>query len=207
MKYFNLVVVVLLIIAAAKEGFSRIDLSGEFSYSKQVFGSGKSNALRTRAYNASVAYYFYNLTAFEVTYIYDETITTEQVNSKITGSDYTWLSSESKLISEVVSVGLRQAFAGAKARFRPTLSLGYAYRMYKDINSYQIRNDTNSSIITGLSQSPLSKQNSFFASLGLQFRLMGRFYLRGSVQTVFPFFRPSLAGDYLKYTAGFLWSF
>jgi len=204
---FFFLVYSLVLIIIPTQGYSRIDISTDASYSKQVYGDNKVNALRTRSYGASFAYYFYHLTAFEVNYIYDKTTNTEMIDYKVTDTDYSLKSAESELVSEVVSVGLRQAFSRPEARIRPTISLGYAYRMYRDKRSYHYENDLNGSDIFLKDQGPLSKQNSFFSAFGIQLRLIGQFYLRGSVQTVFPFFRPSLASDYLKYSAGFLCSF
>ena len=197
----------LILIINPSNGFARIDISSDASYSKQVYGENKVNALRTRAYGTSLSYYFYNLTAVEVNYIYDKTTNTEMINYKVTDTDYTLKSAQSELVSEVISVGLRQAFSRPEARIRPTISLGYAYRMSRDKRSYHYKNDLNGSDIFLKDQGPLAKQNSFFSAFGIQLRLIGQFYLRGSVQTVFPFFRPSLASDYLKYSAGFLCSF
>ncbi|OFZ22605.1 MAG: hypothetical protein A2202_04835 [Bdellovibrionales bacterium RIFOXYA1_FULL_36_14] len=206
-KLYFLIIFNFMLVIIPSTGYGRFDISTDASYSKQVYGDNKVNALRTRSYGGSFAYYFYYLTAFEVNYIYDQTTNSEVINYKVTETDYTLKSAESELISEVISVGLRQAFSRPEARIRPTVSLGYAYRMYRDKRSYHYKNDINGSDIFLNDKGPLSKQNSFFSAFGIQLRLIGQFYLRGSVQTVFAFFRPSLASDYLKYSAGFLCSF
>ena len=183
------------------------ELGFDFNYSKQVYGSVRQNSVRKRTYSGSYALYFLSTTALELNYSYGEEVTTENHDLQIEDTDYSIIGFQNVVESEVFGIGIRQAFAGPKSRLKPMISLGYAKQFIKDKSTITLRNNTNGAVTTLNNGSSQKRTDSVFGSFALQFRLMGSFFLKGSVKTVFPAFKTNLAKDYLTYSAGFSWMF
>jgi hypothetical protein len=194
----------ILISLCATSAQAVVELDGEFSYRKQVYGATRQNDAVSRSYNGSMAIYLFDLTALEFSYMQNADITTEH-NTIAINSAYSIIGFQNRVDSDVYGVGLRQALAPRGSRFRPIISLGYAKQFTYYQTNYDIRTESNGLVFTVNDSSGKSRVDSVTASLGLQIGLTERFALKCSVKTIFPAFKSGLAQDNMSYLAGFTW--
>ncbi len=198
--------VLIVAIFISKDAFALFELSGEFGYKTQAYGSARENDITERTYSSSLAMYLFETTALEVNYSYSTSITNEHNRIAVTGTTVNIIGMVNTVESEVFGLGLRQLFASRKSVLRPMLSMGYAKQFVVDYTDITIEDSTGAVAELRTAQSR-SKSDSVFASFSLELRLIKHMALRGSVQTVFPAFEFDKMKDYQKYTAGFTWIF
>ncbi len=182
------------------------ELSGDYGLDRTKYGTERQNKIITEHIRTSVAFYLFRYTAFELNYSQSETVTTEKKIIFI-DSTYDITGSRNRVFVYSYGIGIRQAFAAKRARFRPSLSLGYAQRFVRDTTVITLRNKTSGNVFN--ISNPISTQHydSVFGSLALNFRLTKYFALRGSVNTIFKAFKFNQAQDNVKYMVGFSWVF
>lgn len=183
------------------------ELSFEFAYDKQVYGAQKQNKQTSRDYSVSVAFYLFEMTALELNASQGEEETIENNTIAVTGTDVSIISLSTKVKSQVMGIGIRQAFAKRGALIRPLFSLGYANQELKDRTTFTFRNNTTGVVDRFSDPANTRRNDSVFASFALQIQLTKLFAIKGSVQSVFPAFKFDQISDDLKYTVGFSWIF
>lgn len=186
--------------------FALFELTGEFGYKSQAYGSSRENDITERTYSGSLAMYLFETTALEVNYSYSTSITDEHNTIAVTGTTINIIGMVNTVESEVFGLGVRQLLASRKSIIRPLISMGYAKQFVVDYTDITIQDSTGTTSLLRTSTSR-SKSDSVFASFSLELRIMKHMALRGSVQTVFPAFEFDKMKDYQKYTAGFTWMF
>tara|TARA_R110002072_G_scaffold64203_1_gene159045 strand:+ start:18858 stop:19478 length:621 start_codon:yes stop_codon:yes gene_type:complete len=200
-KYFS---IIFFIFFATQSSHALVELSGDFGYRKQVYGSQKQNDITDRSYGASIAVYLFDYTAVEFNYNQNETINDEHSTYSIDGT-YDVVGSYNRVMNYSYGIGIRQAFASRKALIRPSISLGYARQFTRDTTSLTILNTTSGSSFE-ISDDPTKlRSDSVFGTFSLELRLTKRLALRGSVNTIFPAFQTDKARDNIKYMMGFSW--
>jgi hypothetical protein len=102
-------------------------------------------------------------------------------------------------------IGIRQAFASRKARFKPSISLGYARQFIRDTTEASFRNNTTGSVFSVSDAVSKLRDDSVFGSFALEMRITRRISLRGSVRTTFKAFDFDRAQDNVRYMFGFSW--
>ena len=205
-KYFYQAIFPLIAILISTNAHAMFELSGEFGYKTQAYGSSRENDMTERTYSGSLAMYLFETTALEVNYSYSDSITDEHQTIPVTGTTVNIIGVVNTVESEVFGLGIRQLFSSRKSVLRPMMSLGYAKQYVVDYTDITIQDSSGVSSLLRTSQSR-SKSDSVFASFSLELRLLKHMALRGSVQTVFPAFEFDKMKDYQKYTAGFTWIF
>ncbi len=203
---FLAVLSILATILFSSDAFALFELSGEFGYKNQAYGSSRENDITERTYSGSLAMYLFETTALELNYSFSTSITDEHNTIAVTGTDVNIIGMVNTVESEVFGVGVRQLLASRKSMIRPLVSVGYAKQFVVDFTDITIQDSAGqvTELRTGQSR---SKSDSVFASFSLELRLIKHMALRGSVQTVFPAFEFDKMKDYQKYTAGFTWIF
>lgn len=183
------------------------ELSFDFGYDKQVYGSLKQNKQTSRSYRATVAFYLFKYTALELNATHSEEETLENNVIPVSGTNVSVISLSTNVTNDTFGLGLRQAFAARGAFLRPSISIGYANQNIKDRTTFTFRD--NSSGATDRFSDPINKArlDSVFMSFALQVQMTKLFAIKGSVQSVFPAFEFDRLTDDLKYTAGFSWIF
>ena len=109
LRFFFITFLFLLI--SASHAWGAMELSGNFGYNKMLYGATKQNSLTTRSYTSSIAFYFFNNTAFEINYYNSTNMRLANETYKITGvAEYSVIQSYNEVRYE--SCGkLRHAFA------------------------------------------------------------------------------------------------
>ncbi len=181
-----------------------MEISGEYGLSKQVYGTDRNNDIESTTIGASWALYLFDYTAIELNYNQTETITDEN-NTLTIDSTYDLTRQVNTVQIYSYGIGIRQAFASRKSRFRPSMSLGYARQFTSDSTvAYFKNNDTgNTFSISDVEQK--SRYDSVFGSFSLEIMLTRTFSLRGSVKTIFKAFEFDRAQDNMNYLFGFSW--
>ena len=184
-------------------GYTELDL--DFGYDKQVYGSDRENFQYSRVYSASLAWYWTEYMAIELSFGHGKQFTYESQSYEITGTTLSILGHENSGIDQNFSIGVRQAFSKRGAFIRPILSFGYAKQEITDTTKYTII-DSSTSVSATISEAPqLLENDSVFGSFALSIRITKRFAIKTSVQTVFPAFEFDKAKDDIKYSAGISW--
>ena len=189
------------------ELFAAIEFNGDFSYSRQVFGSGRENNVVNRDYTAGMAFYFLSLTAIEFNYSLGREIITQDEDREISDLGLTIQSSQSRINKEVYGVGLRQALAPRGSFIFPTVSLGYAKQFSRSQRDFVFIDNTTNVVTNAQGTVDKQRQDSFFGTFALSLKLTKSLSFRGSVRTVFPFFKSDQARDNIRYGLGLSWLF
>jgi hypothetical protein len=180
-----------------------IEIGGDFSYDRNIFGADRQSKSTSRTWGGSIAWHLWKHTAIELNYYQTEDYTI--VNETVTYSDLSIsvLGQSTYRNSQNYGIGLRQAFASRKAFLQPSLSLGYAKMFSETSTNYTVRDDSDSSVSTSIQPTTKNRYDSMFGTFSLKLRLHKRFSLRGSVQTYIRAFDWNGAKNDLKYTVGF----
>lgn len=184
--------------------YALFEFSGQYGVDRQVYGTTRQNKITSTTYSGSVAMYLFNYTAIELNYSKTRTIT-DEVFPQTTTAEFESASQVGTVDIESYGFGLRQAFAPRKARFIPTLSLGYAKRFAKDYTSGVIRRNSDGATFSYVTATSKLRFDSVFATLGLNIKITRMLSLRASAQTIFKAFEFNRAQDNMKYLIGFSW--
>jgi len=192
------------LLTAPELSYALVELSGEYGISQQVYGSLRNNNIESKTAGASVALYIYDYTAIELNYNQSETITDEN-NTLAIDSTYDMTRQINTINVYSYGVGIRQAFSSRKARFRPSISLGYARQFTSDSTMAYFRNNNTNQTFSVIGNSKRSRFDSVFGSFHLEVMLTRVFAIRGTIKTIFKAFEFNRAQDNMKYLVGFSW--
>lgn len=185
--------------------WSLIEINGDYGLSKQVYGANRNNEIESKTIGGAVALYLYDKTAIELNYSQTETITEERTELPIDGTTFNAIGQTNKVLIYSYGIGIRQAFASRKARFKPSVSLGYARQFIRDTTDARFQNTVDGSIISVSDAVNKLRDDSVFGSFALEMRITRRISLRGSVRTTFKAFDFDRAQDNVRYMIGFSW--
>ena len=181
-----------------------IELNGEYGVSTQKYGATRDNEIEATTIGGAVALYLWNMTAIELNYSQTETVTTE-TNVLPINSTFDLIGQVNNVLIYSYGVGIRQAFASRKARFRPSMSIGYARQFFRDTTQATFRDNSDGSTFIVNDDVVKTREDSVFGSFNLELRLTRTVSLRGSVRTIFEAFEFDRARDNIQYTFGFSW--
>lgn len=190
----------------ANQALAIMEFDFDFSYEKNRFGEDRQNKSVSRDYGASIAFYFFNLTAIEFNYTEgsDKTI----VNHDTSNATNLVIESQTSTIERSsYGIGLKQAFAGQNSFLIPTLSLGWARQKVSDGSTATILNKTNNDRTIYEDPGSSVSYDSVFAAFALKIRLTKTMALKGSVKTSFQAFEWNEAKDQVQYSTGLSWIF
>ena len=185
--------------------YALMEMGVDYGYSKKLYGTQKENKQTATTYSASLAVYLLTLTAIEFSFSQTEDITTEVNNIDIDGSTISITGVKTLVDSKMFGIGIKQALAPRKARFRPAISIGYARQDVEDKTFINYSDSSDGSSGSIQDSESKNRYDSVMASFSLQFFLTKRFAIKGSVRTIFPAFEFDQAADDLKYTVGLSW--
>lgn len=179
-----------------------IELSGDYGFSKRIFGSDKDYVLERTSYSGKMAFYFFFYTALEFNYskIID---VVENSNEVALSSNIAIEKTKSQSITDAYGIGLKQALNSPRGFLVPSISFGYA-KMYKESDTtYTINVDgtINQINVTGNSE----RQDSSFGEAALKINLTRFMYLEGSIKTIVRGLKFEEAKDFIIYGAGISW--
>jgi len=188
----------------SNSSWALIEINGDYGLSKQVYGANRNNEIEATTIGGAVALYLYERTAIELNYSQTETITEERNNLRI-DQNFDLIGQTNKVLVYSYGVGIRQAFASRKARFKPSISLGYARQFIRDTTEASFRNNLTGETFTVSDDVSKLRDDSVFGSFALEMRITSRISLRGSVRTTFRAFDFDKAQDNVRYMIGFSW--
>lgn len=181
-----------------------IEINGEYGVSTQKYGATRDNEIEATTIGGAVALYLFNMTAIELNYSQTETVTTEN-NVLSIDSTYDLIGQQNNVLIYSYGIGIRQAFASRTARFRPSVSLGYARQFFRDTTQATFRNNTTGNTFIVNDDVTKTREDSLFGSFNLELRLTQTISLRASVRSIFEAFEFDRARDNIRYTFGFSW--
>lgn len=189
---------------ASGPSWGLVEINGDYGLSKQVYGSSRNNEIESKTIGGAVALYLFEKTAIELNYSQTETITEERTTLRI-DENFDLIGQTNKVLVYSYGIGIRQAFASRKARFKPSISLGYARQFIRDTTEASFRNNTTGSVFSVSDAVSKLRDDSVFGSFALEMRITRRISLRGSVRTTFKAFDFDRAQDNVRYMFGFSW--
>lgn len=180
--------------------FSYVDLSANFFYSKEVYGTNK-NVSRSRNYYATWAWYVFKYTAIELNYSHSEDI----IQSNETGTSGTLeiTGSKSVVTTDSYGIGLRQALAPRSSTIIPALSFGWASQKQIGSTTYTA-NDAGTPVDIVIPDVNI-EQKTTFAAFMLTIRLTRFFGINGMIRKYFP--KDDKIEESMQYSAGINWLF
>lgn len=201
----RLLISLFVLILTTTSAHALVELSGDYSYSRRVYGVDQDNEMVSTTTSGSIAVFLLNFLALEFNYGKSNQNVTEYPNILASGTTLTLTEYNNKVISETWGIGVRFSLAPQKARLRPDVSIGYANQSVTDSSTYTFVDSSDSSTLVAPGTTTRYKSDSVFGSFALNFRLTERLKLKTGVKTIFPAFKWDEAKDYLKYSIGFTW--
>jgi hypothetical protein len=208
--------VFLLLVLFTSQAFSYVDFNLGYTYSiKNIDGieteaepdPGSAQTTST-GYQANWAWYMWEYTALEFNFssttqrLVDDR---EVVTSDGNGLPVTIKKIDSSVVTEVSGVGIRQAFAGRKARIIPALAIGYA--KYTTSGSTKYTFDFDGTLGETESIQEPEVYSSSYLTFSLRFRITQLVGLTLAAKAVMPEFETKEANNNMTYSAGFSWVF
>lgn len=186
-----------------------MEIGGSFGYDKNVYGAARENKLTTRTYSGNWSIYMLTNTALEFTYSESERITEEHTEYRLEDelANFSVIGNNTNIMTYVYGVGIKQAFAGRNAPFRPLISFGYAKQFVSSTGDTLYRFETTGQEFRYVQSTTKRRYDSVFGSFELKFVLFGRISFTTSVRTYFKAFEWNRAQDNMKYMAGLSWMF
>ena len=204
----------LLITFLSSSVYAYVDLGISYAFTKrkiqgaEIVGSdedpGQAITTTTRQ-GINWAWYIWEYTALELNYSQS---TERLLDNRETGtSDNSVIIKQidSTVVSTVQGAGIRQSFASRKARFIPSISIGYAKLTVSGTTKYLL--DVSGAEETLTLERDKETFNSSYATVQLKIRITQLMGLTLAAKTVMPDFETSEAENNLTYTAGFSWIF
>lgn len=204
----------LLITFLSSSVYAYVDLGISYAFTKrkiqgaEIVGSdedpGQAITTTTRQ-GINWAWYIWEYTALELNYSQS---TERLLDNRETGtSDNSVIIKQidSTVVSTVQGAGIRQSFASRKARFIPSISIGYAKLTVSGTTKYLL--DVSGAEETLTLERDKETFNSSYATVQLKIRITQLMGLTLAAKTVMPDFETSEAENNLTYTAGFSWVF
>lgn len=189
--------------------FSYVDLGVNYSYNQQIIDADKNLSGEavsvTKTISAYWSWYIWEYTALEFSYSRSDNNMTDNRPIQDDSASFVIKEVENKVTTEVQGIGLRQSFANRKARFIPSLGLGYARVVERGITHYTVN--------TGGADQRLTQENeeevysSSYMTVSFRIRLTELMGITVGAKTVVPEFDLSDAEKNLTYNAGFSWIF
>ena len=193
----------LFLLLISSNSYALIEIGGDFSYDRDIFGTDRQSKSTTRTWGSTIAAHLWSTTAIELNYYYTEDTTIVNETVSYTDLSISVLGQQTHIKSRNYGIGLRQAFAPRKAFLVPSISLGYAKMFRETKTDYKVRNDATNVTTTSIQPTIKTRDDSMFGTFSIKLRLSKRISLRGSVQTYIRAFDWDGAKDDLKYTVGF----
>lgn len=204
-RFSRLLTIFFLTFFAFSKAYALVELGGEYSYSKRVYGVDRESSMVSRSTGASLAIYLLNFMAVEFNYNKTTSDRQEFPNITTTGTNLVLTEFSNKVIAESWGSGIRFSLAPKKAVVRPDISIGYAKQAIIDSSLYTFVDSTDNSILKAPGTTTRFKSDSVFGSFAINLRLTQRLKLKFGVSTIFPAFEWEEAKNFLKYSVGFQW--
>lgn len=202
----NRLLQITLILIVSTKAFAITELDFEFGYDKSRFGETRQNKSVSRDYSASIAFYFFNLTAIEFNYSEGEDKTI--VNHDTSDQENLVIDSQSSTIKRSsVGIGLKQALADQNSFLIPTISMGWASQKVSNSSTATILDKSSGDKTIYEDTGSQVKYDSVFAAFALKIRLTKTMSIKGSMKTSFKAFEWNEAKDQVAYSAGLSWIF
>ncbi|MAX67578.1 MAG: hypothetical protein QF441_06880 [Bacteriovoracaceae bacterium] len=193
--------------------FGYVDLELSYTYSERKIDGVETDlnpepgsaVTITQGYSFNWAWYIWEYTALELNYSETNQKLVDDRQVKTSDDTITIKQQEDTVITQVSGVGIRQAFAGRKARIIPSLALGYAQYTTSGTTNYLL--DVSGTEATIEEEQDKEVFSSSYAAFSLRFKFTQLMGLTLSAKTVMPEFDTSVASDNVTYSAGFSWMF
>jgi hypothetical protein len=193
--------------------YSYVELGLNYSFRQQIIddpntidtNDPKRSISTTKTYGFNWAWYIWEYTALEINY--SESYNTVNDNREVDSSDgsITFTNVTSNTIQKVQGLGLRQSFANRKARFIPSLSIGYARLTTSGETEYEFTDSGTPDTVSIAQEEQIF--DSAYVALQLRFRFTQLMGITLLGKTVMPDFDTSQLSNNVVYSAGFSWVF
>lgn len=198
---------IFLLILSFKASAIVFEVSGDFEYDKQRYGTNRENSVVSRSYSAGISAYIFSTTAIDLSYSFTNDITSNNERYTITGYSVDHISDQQRVETSDYGIGIKQMLLPKGYVVTPVVSVGYAREFVKSSSDTTYLNTATGTNFYYNAGTTKYATNSVFGIFSLQFHLTDRLSLKGSVKTIFPAFDFNKAKDNIKYSFGFSWMF
>jgi hypothetical protein len=195
--------------------YSYVDLQVGFSHSTRrvealdaggdIDKDGGEAIATNKGFNVNWAWYLWEYTALEFNYAESEQRVKDDRIAVSSDGNTTFSNIDSLIKTKTQGIGIRQTFASRKARFIPSLSVGYA--------RYTTSGQTNYKFSTGGVEDEVTIDredevvNSSYATFTLAIRITKRMRLTLSANSIVPGVEIDQADKNITYSGGLSWVF
>lgn len=203
-NFFCNIFYLLIIFFLPLNNYAITEMTGEFIYTKTVYGENRQNSIRYRRYGLVLVQYIFYVTGIELNYTQLSEVTTENTTLD-TGTSFLLSGLQNKSITINQGIGLRQALAPYGSLITPSISVGYAKQIKNSKTTYTISDGYQTRQIE-IYHGEI-RNNAVFGTFSLKLQLTRLFGITGSVQTVFKAYEYNEAKNNITYTGGLGWIF
>lgn len=210
----RLVVISFLFFIFQGSAYSYVDLSLSYTQSVQKLDGDKvadsseepgTAKTTSKGYTVNWAWYVWEYTAIELNYAETNERLEDNRKAATSSKTITIEKIDSSIVTKTQGIGIQQRFANRKARFIPSIALGYAKYTTSGKVKYDILNGGVKDQID-ITRDKVTK-NSAYVTMAFKIRFSQFLGLTLSAKSVMPDADTSKAANNLTYSAGMSWVF
>ncbi len=181
-----------------------IDLSANFWQNRQLYGASNTSSNLSQTYSVGWAWFLLPKTALEVMGQRQRSLITENDPVGLGGTDVV-VSSRNEVLTDTISLGIKQNLASAQGSIVPAVTFGYAKQILQGKTRYVVTDGstTNSFVLEEAS----NNQDSCFVGASLRFKITQFFGIMSSFRSIMPKCDTDNMSDNTQLTAGISWIF
>ncbi len=181
-----------------------VDLSANFWQNRQLYGATNTSSNLSQTYSVGWAWFMWPTTALEIMGQRQRSLITENDPVGLGGSDVV-VSSRNEVLTDTLSLGLKQNLASPQSSIVPALTFGYAKQILQGKTRYVVNDGTttNSFVL----EDDSNNQDSCFVGASLRFKITQFFGIMSSFRSIMPKCDTKKMSDNTQLTAGISWIF
>lgn len=180
------------------------EMEASYAYEQYYYGTSNENKYYNNNWLASIAFYPWSLTAFQLDYVQGQSILLSDQDYQA-GSNTNVVYQKTDVETQTYSINLRQAFTGSNSFIRPMLMIGYAKRMSINSGYTDFRDNTSGDVTRVYQPEQELKQGLTQLGIYLKIRIFNGFFLSLNARTLFDGFEIAKANQNLRVFFGFSW--
>jgi len=182
------------------------EIGASYSFQRQVYGDSYESKINDNTVLATVALYFFSLTAVELTYSWNKWDNLNKTISEIQQGSDIWVTGNRTTVDiQNFGIGITQAFNSTKAFLRPMIGLGIVRRLTENTGYVDYYDNGKDESIRLDKVTENTNNDLLYASIILKLRIVEGLFLSTSLRTLFAPKKYTEAQNNLRFFVGFSW--
>jgi hypothetical protein len=181
-----------------------VDLSANVWQNRQLYGATNTSSNLSQTFSVGWAWFMWPKTALELMGQRQRSLITENDPVSLGGSDVV-VSSRNEVLTDTLSVGIKQNLASSQASIVPAITFGYAKQILQGKTRYVVNDGTTTT--SYILEEESNDQDSCFLGASLRFKITQFFGIMSSFRSIMPKCDTQKMSDNTQLTAGISWIF